>query len=148
METLARSVSYAQNKACWFLVNHPAFHPPNQLFLTFQAQFLFYFHCTVLRILIRNNPNHLWVTLCTPHFGAWPHAYLYYYLTILSENAHCLNQFFSIEDKDTEHSNGVTCSLDPLSRTRCYILHYAHSMCSENIQELGLWTKALSQLSF
>lgn len=26
-------------------LNHPAFHPPNQLFLTFQAQLLFYLHC-------------------------------------------------------------------------------------------------------
>lgn len=26
-------------------LNHPAFHPPNQLFLTFQAQLLFYFQC-------------------------------------------------------------------------------------------------------
>lgn len=59
-------------------LHHPAFHPPNQLIFTFQAQLLLCLHASSasLRILIHNNPNYLWIILRTPHFDTLPHTYL------------------------------------------------------------------------
>lgn len=59
-------------------LHHPAFHPPNQLIFTFQAQLLLCLHASSasLRILIHKNPNYLWIILRTPHFDTLPHTYL------------------------------------------------------------------------